>query len=57
MSGRLRELIMRVGFVHAYRQGWPTKEAMGLSELAELIMRVGFAHAYRQGWPTKEAMA
>ena len=53
----LVELIMRVGFVHANREGWPTKEAMGLSELVELIMRVGFVHANREGWPTKEAMA
>ena len=28
MNGRLRELIMRVGFAYAFRQGRATKEAM-----------------------------
>jgi len=28
MNARLREFIMGLGFAHANRQGWPTKEAM-----------------------------
>jgi hypothetical protein len=28
VSAGLPELIVRLGFAHANRQGWPTKEAM-----------------------------
>jgi hypothetical protein len=34
MSGRLRKLIMRLGFAHACRQAWPTKEAIAKEAIA-----------------------